>query len=100
MSPSPPSRHSAGAERRAARRRHVRQIRLRVAGFSLATFLAASGAVLAQLVTGHDPALADGTATAHARPGASMADASGAAADPRRPAPRAVSPSPVTTRAS
>jgi hypothetical protein len=56
--PSPTAQRERAAERLAERRRHVRRIRARVAGLSLATFLAASGAVLVQLVTGHDPALA------------------------------------------
>jgi len=64
LSPTPRSRRVAAGEKLAARRRRTRAIRRRVAGMSLATFLAASGAVLIQLVTGHDPALGHSTHTA------------------------------------
>jgi hypothetical protein len=61
LPPTQRSRRVAAREKLAARRRRARAIRRRVAGMSLATFLAASGAVLIQLVTGHDPALAHAT---------------------------------------
>jgi hypothetical protein len=64
LPPTQSSHRAAARERLSARRRRARAIRRRVAGMSLATFLAASGAVLVQLVTGHDPALAHSTHTA------------------------------------
>ena len=64
-----------------ARRRRVRTIRLRVVGASAGTFLAVSGAVLLQLVTGHDPALAaSATTTVASRSSAAAAVATPSAA--------------------
>ena len=94
--PPTPSGRSAAGEKLTARRLRVRTIRRRVAGLSLATFLAASGAVLVQLVTGHDPALAHQHQTTGVTvtrsPGSSAASSSSSAA--------ATSPSMVLTSAS
>jgi cytoskeletal protein RodZ len=53
-----PNQQTVVAERLRARRSRVRAIRKRVAGLAVATFLATSGAIFVQLVTGNDPALA------------------------------------------
>jgi hypothetical protein len=54
----------SGEEVRAARRARVRMIRRRVATGALVSFLAAWGAVYAQMRLGDDPALGTGTAVA------------------------------------
>ena len=46
------------SERLRARRARVRTIRRRVVGLATATFLATTGGIVVQLVTGNDPALA------------------------------------------
>jgi hypothetical protein len=87
-------------EKLAAHRRRMRAIRRRVIGASVATFLAASGVVLVQLVTGNDPALGHGTATTGATADATRS-AHRASVDARPSGRRpAVSPSAVTTSAS
>jgi len=65
---TPPAGTAPGGDRAlpTTRRRRARAIRRRVAGMSVATTLAASGAVLAQLVNGHDPLLRHGRRTATA----------------------------------
>ncbi len=50
------------AERLRARKHWIRAIRRRVVGFATALFLASSGGILVQLVTGNDPALAKAAA--------------------------------------
>ena len=50
------------AERLRARKRRIRAIRCRVVALATAMFLATSGGVLVQLVTGNDPALAKAAA--------------------------------------
>ena len=52
------------AERLRARRHRIRAIRCRVVALATATFLAISGGILVQLVTGNDPALAKAAAAA------------------------------------
>jgi hypothetical protein len=47
-----------------ARRQRVRLIRRRVVGLATGLFLATTGGILVQLVSGHDPALATGQTTA------------------------------------
>jgi hypothetical protein len=47
------------------RRRRVRLIRRRVVGATTAIFMASTGAIFLQLVSGHDPALARSQTTAH-----------------------------------
>jgi hypothetical protein len=78
------------AQRLALRRRRVRSIRRRVASLAACTFLATTGGILVQLVTGHDPALAHG--------GSSASKAS--AAVPSTTTSMASAPSPITTSAS
>jgi hypothetical protein len=92
-------------EKLAAHRRRIRAIRRRVVGAALATFLASSGVVLVQLVTGHDPALGRGTSTTTSD--RATADATGSATGHRSPASErssgqrsAARPSAVTTSAS
>ncbi len=65
--PTPTSRRAAAARKLAQRRRRVRTIRRRVAGLSLATFLAASGAALAQLASGHPTTLTRARTTSTAQ---------------------------------
>jgi hypothetical protein len=79
-----PDQQTVVAARLRARRERVRAIRRRVAGLAAATFLATSGVIFAQLVTGNDPALARKTTTV--TPSSSPSSAS--------------SPSAVTTSAS
>lgn len=60
---TPPATPGSGAkrlvaERLRARKRRIRAIRTRVVAIATAIFLASSGGILAQLVTGNDPALA------------------------------------------
>jgi hypothetical protein len=102
-------RRAAARERLAARRQRVRAIRRRVAGMSLATFLAASGAVLVQLVSGHDPALAHATHAAKTVSASRSADSTSTSGSGERSTSRsssqsssaaATSPSAVTTSAS
>jgi hypothetical protein len=50
------------AERLRARKRRIRAIRRRVIAFATAMFLASSGGILVQLVSGNDPALAKAAA--------------------------------------
>lgn len=50
------------AERLRARKHRIRAIRCRVVALATATFLATSGGILVQLVTGNDPALAKAAA--------------------------------------
>jgi hypothetical protein len=92
------------AQRLAQRRRHVRSIRRRVAGFAAGTFLAATSGILVQLVTGHDPALAHGgssgsKASAAATSTTSSATRAAVAGQSTRTA-VASAPSPITTSAS
>jgi hypothetical protein len=100
--PIPPGRRAGARERLAARRRRARAIRRRVAGMSLATFAAASGAVVVQMVTGGDPALARGTSARTPAAMTSPREPTGAAspASTATASARAVAPSPVTTSAS
>jgi hypothetical protein len=67
------------------RRRRVRLIRRRVVGGATAIFMASTGWILVELVSGHDPALAHQTSTHSATTSASVASSS---------------PTAVTTRAS
>jgi hypothetical protein len=104
-SSSPPAvpgddRRAGAAAALAARRRHVRRIRTRVAGASLATFLAATGAVLLQLATGHDPALARSASAARTPKATVPAAARHRAARPSRSLTPRVQPSAVVTGAS
>lgn len=65
----PPKRSDGRAvawDRPAVRRRRVSAIRRRVAGMSLATFLAASGAVVVQIMSGGQSARGHATRTAAA----------------------------------
>ena len=94
--PTPSGRRAAAGEKLTARRLRVRTIRRRVAGLSLATFLAASGAVLVQLVTGHDPALAHH----HQTTGVTVTRSSGSSAASSSGSAAATSPSMVLTSAS
>ena len=61
---------TSGSYSVAARRRRVNRIRRRVVGGVAALFVAATGAITLQLVTGHDPALAKATSSSPARSGA------------------------------
>jgi hypothetical protein len=92
------------AQRLAQRRRHVRLIRRRVAGLAAGTFLATTGGVLVQLVTGHDPALAHSGSSASKASAAvtSTTTSSSSAAVAGQPTRTAVtsSPSPIITSAS
>lgn len=54
------------AERLRSRKRRIRVIRTRVVAIATATFLASSGGILVQLVTGNDPALAKAAKVASA----------------------------------
>jgi hypothetical protein len=85
-----PSPTPTPAQRLAERRLRVRTIRRRAAGLAAGTFLAASGGILVQLVTGHDPALARESASS------TSAATSAAAAS----ATVAATPTPLTTSAS
>jgi hypothetical protein len=109
----PPKRRDGRAvarDRPAARRRRVRAIRRRVAGMSLATFLAASGAVVVQIVSGGQSARGHATRTAAAATSGlrSTSDAGSSAASHTSGFSRsasqtpgsAVSPTAVTTSAS
>jgi hypothetical protein len=65
--PGPRSAAGSGAkrlvaERLRARKRRIRVIRRRVVGLATALFLASSGGIFVQLVTGNDPALAKAAA--------------------------------------
>jgi hypothetical protein len=108
LPPTGSSRRAAASEKLAARRQRVRVIRRRVAGMSLATVLAASGAVLAQLVTGHDPALAHtnhaktAVVASHSTGSSSAGSATGRTSSSSSQSGSAVatSPSAVTTSAS
>jgi hypothetical protein len=94
--------------RLAQRRRRVRSIRRRVAGLAAGTFLAATGGIVVQLVTGHDPALAHGGSSASKASAAvtstatSSSSSSSSAAVAGQSTRTAVtsSPSPITTSAS
>jgi hypothetical protein len=67
------------AERLRARRRRIRQIRTRVVAIATSLFLASSGGILLQLVTGNDPALAKAAAkSAHSTKTSSAGSTSGA----------------------
>lgn len=55
------------AERLRARKHRIRVIRRRVVAFATALFLASSGGILVQLVTGNDPALAKAAAAKAAK---------------------------------
>jgi uncharacterized membrane protein YgcG len=55
------------AERLRAREHRIRAIRRRVVAFATALFLASSGGILVQLVTGNDPALAKAAAARAAK---------------------------------
>lgn len=59
-----------------ARKRRVSQIRRRVAAIATAMFLATSGGIFVQLVTGNDPALATSTAKTATTTAASTASGS------------------------
>jgi hypothetical protein len=61
---------TSGSHSVAARRRRVNRIRRRVVGGVAALFVAATGAITLQLVTGHDPALAKATSSGPPRSGA------------------------------
>jgi hypothetical protein len=91
------------AERLAQRRRRVRSIRRRVAGLAAGTFLATTGGILVQLVTGHDPALAhsgSSSSKASAAVTSTTTSSPSAAAGQSTSAATASAPSPVTTSAS
>lgn len=72
-----PDPQTVVAERLRARRDRVRAIRKRVAGLAVVTFLATSGGIFVQLVTGNDPALARKTNTVA---GSSSASSTGSSA--------------------
>jgi len=55
------------AERLRARKHRIRAIRRRVVALATAMFLASSGGILVQLVTGNDPALAKAAAAKAAK---------------------------------
>ena len=59
---SRPSTHGLVAERLQARRRRTTAIRRRVVAIAAAMFLAVSGGIFVQLVTGNDPALVSAAA--------------------------------------
>jgi hypothetical protein len=88
----------------AQRRRRVRSIRRRVAGLAAGTFLAATGGILVQLVTGHDPALAHSGSSASKASAAvtstTTSSSSGAAGGQATTTAVASAPSPITTSAS
>jgi hypothetical protein len=77
---SRPSTHGLVAERLQARRRRTTAIRRRVVGIAAALFLAVSGGIFVQLVTGNDPALVSAAAktTAVASTPSSGSSSSGA----------------------
>jgi hypothetical protein len=101
-----PTDSATPAQRLAQHRRHVRLIRRRVAGLAAGTFLATTGGILVQLVTGHDPALAhSGSSASKASVAVTSTTTSGSsssAAVAGQPTRTAVtsSPSPITTSAS
>jgi hypothetical protein len=65
-----------GIKLREARRARVRLIRARVAGGSVALFLAVWSLIAVVLITGHDPALAKKTVTVSSAAGTSAATTS------------------------
>ena len=94
-------REAVASRRLDARRRRVRAIRRRMAALTAGTFLAVSGAILVQLVTGHDPALAHGATVSRTSATSGSATSGVASGSPRSSASAAAAtPSAVTTSAS
>ena len=85
------------AERLSARRRRVSVIRRRVIAIATAMFLATSGGIFVQLVTGNDPALVEAATVKAAKAEANAA--STAAATAKAQAAKAAAPT-ATTNAS
>src|SRR5450755_2131402 len=65
------------AKRLRARKHRIRAIRRRVVALATAMFLASSGGILVQLVTGNDPALAKAAAAKAAAKAAKVASTAG-----------------------
>jgi hypothetical protein len=98
-----PSPKATPAQRLADRRQRVRTIRRRVGGLAAGTFLAASGGILAQLVSGHDPALAHDVSTSTSASSTATATATSddvSRDDRTTPTAVAATPTPLTTSAS
>src|SRR5438067_840752 len=57
-----PDKHAMAAERLRAHRRRISVLRRRIIAIAVAIFLATTGGILIQLVTGNDPALVSSAA--------------------------------------
>jgi hypothetical protein len=103
---SRPRTHGLVAERLQARRRRTTAIRRRVVGIAAALFLAVSGGIFVQLVTGNDPALvsaaAKTTAVASSTPssGSTSSGATTSSGSSNSGSSSSGAPSAVTTGAS